>query len=274
MKYRIVTDSSANLLTGGDVVSVPLKIVTDSNEFVDDSSLNTKEMLEKLSTYKGRSGTSCPNVGEWLDAFGDAQWVFALAITSGLSGSYNASVQAAQAYADEHPERRVCCLDTLSTGPEMVLIVEELRRLIALDLSFEEIEVQIRAYMETTHLMFMLESLENLAKNGRVSPIVAAAAGLLGIRIVGSASAQGTLQQEHKARGEKKALETLLKSMVDKGYEGGKVRIAHSHNLAAAMELSRCVRGIYPHADVQIHECRGLCCFYAEQGGLLVGFEA
>ena len=274
MKYRIVADSSANLHTEGDVVNVPLKIVTDEKEYTDDQHLDTMQMLLELSDYDGRSGTSCPSVGDWLEAFGDAQWVFAVAITSGLSGSYNALVQAADVYTGEHPDRKVCCLDSLSAGPELALIVEKLQELVQQGLSFEEVEEKIRSYMHNTHLVFMLESLENLAKNGRISPIIAKAAGLLGIRVVGSASDEGTLKQEHRCRGERKALETMLKTMVEKGYESGKVRIAHSHNELAAQDFAARLHVVYPEADVQIHECRGLCCFYAERGGLLVGYEA
>lgn len=276
MNIKIVADSSSNLhrVEGNTITTVPLKIVTDEREFCDDASLKMEQMLEYMQGYSGRSGTSCPNVGDWLDAFGDAEAVFTVSITSGLSGCHNAAQQAARVYLDEYPDRKVCCLDTLSTGPEMVLIVEKLQELISRGLSFEKIEKKIRTYMESTHLLFMLEQMENLANNGRVSPLVAKAAGLLGIRVVGSASDKGTLQSEHKCRGEKKALSTILKGMVERGYEGGKVRIAHCANVKAAVEMSALIREVYPNADVQLHECGGLCCFYAERGGLLVGYEA
>lgn len=276
MNMKIVADSSSNLhrIEGNTVQTVPLKIVTAEQEFRDDIHLDTQQMMHYMQNYSGRSGTSCPNVGEWLDAFGDAQAVFTVSITSGLSGCHNAAQQAAVMYQEEYPDRKVCCLDTLSTGPEMVLIVEKLQQLIAQGLLFEQIEEQIRLYMESTHLLFMLERMDNLANNGRVSPIIAKAAGLLGIRVVGSASDKGTLHQEHKCRGEKKALSAMFKSMMDRGYEGGKVRIAHCANVKAAVEMSAMIRQIYPQADVQLHDCGGLCCFYAEQGGLLLGYEA
>ncbi len=276
MKIKIIADSSSNLqrMQIEEITTVPLKIVTDQREFCDDASLDVEDMLTYMQSYSGRSGTSCPNVGDWLDAFADAEWIFTVSITSGLSGCYNAAQQAAHLYLDEHPDRKVCCLDTLSTGPEMVLIVEKLQELVAQGLEFEKIKKKIHKYMATTHLLFMLERMDNLANNGRVSPLVAKAAGLLGIRIVGSASDKGTLHSEHKCRGEKKALATMLKCMVDQGYEGGKVRIAHSCNVKAAIEMLALIREVYPGADVQIHACGGLCCFYAERGGLLLGYEA
>ena len=274
MDYKIICDSSSNLRpAAAHLATVPLKIVTDKKEYTDDETLDVASMLLELESYKGRSGTSCPNVADWLEAFGEAQWVFAVAIPSNLSGSYNAAVQAKQAYEEEHPDRRVCCLDTLSTGGEMVLIQEKLEQLIAQGLSFDEVEAAIREYMHHTHLSFMLERMDNLAKNGRVSPIVAKACGILNIRIVGCASDVGTLQPDHKCRGTKKALETIVKDMVEKGYRGGKVILDHVYNPDAAQALKEKILEKFPDADVRIGLCGGLCCFYAEQGGMIVGYE-
>lgn len=275
MNVKIVADSSANLLEfkGIPYASVPLKIVTAEREFVDDAALNTNEMLTYIESYSGKSGTACPGVGEWLEAFGDAEYVFTVAITSNLSGSHNSAVQAKAVYEEEHPGRKVCCLDSLSTGPEMILIVEKLQELLESGLSFQETEEKIRAYMEKTHLMFMLESVENLAKNGRVSPLIAKAVGFLNIRIVGKASDVGTLQQLHKCRGEKKALETIFSEMEGHGFTGGKIRINHAHNPAAAEALLELVRSKYPNIEPTITPMTGLCCFYAERGSVMIGFE-
>lgn len=275
MGMKIVADSSANLFRPQEKLfaSVPLKIVAGDREFVDDGQLDVAEMNDYLGQYHGKSGSSCPNVGDWLDAFGEADAVFGVAITSNLSGAYNALCQAAQVYTAEHPERKVCCLDSLSTGPEMLLIVEKLEQLIAQGLSFEEIEGQIRAYMNTTHLLFMLESVDNLAKNGRVSSLVAKAVGFLNIRIVGKASDHGTLQQLHKCRGEKKGLDTLLLELEKQGYRGGRMNIAHVCNEELGSAFRQKVLEVWPEAQVDVIPTGGLCAFYAEQGGLLVGFE-
>lgn len=275
MIMKIVADSSANLLAfeGVPYASVPLKIVTAEREYVDDAALDTDDMLTYIEGYSGKSGTACPSVGEWMEAFGDADRVFTVAITSNLSGSHNAAVQAKEIYEEQNPERKVCCLDSLSTGPEMVLIVEKLKELMDQGLSFEEIETRIREYMKRTHLLFMLESVENLAKNGRVSPLIAKAVGFLNIRIVGKASDVGTLQQLHKCRGEKKALETILAEMEAHGFAGGKIRIAHAHNPSAAEALRKLVESKYPNIEATVNPMTGLCCFYAERGSVMIGFE-
>ena len=271
---KIVVDSSANMAApDGTVVSVPLKIITDEKEYIDDANLNTAAMVWDLQTYTGKSSTACPSPQDWLEAFGDAPYVFCIAITSNLSGSCNAANIAKADYEHDFPDRKVCVIDSLSTGGEMELIAEKIQELIDANHSFEEICENIQEYQQHTGLMFMLESMQNLANNGRVSKIIAKAAGILGIRAVGRASDVGTLEPMDKCRGEKKAILALADHMVAMGYEGGKMRISHCLNPAAADTLKANIMAAYPQADVQIRPTGGLCSFYAEKGGLLIGFE-
>lgn len=275
MQYKIVADSSSNIRTfeGIDFAGVPLKIITKEKEYVDTPELDLEQMVADLKAYKGTSGTSCPNVYEWLEAFGDADCVFAIAITSNLSGSCNAARQAAEEYMAANPGKKVCVVDSLSAGPELRLIAEKIRSGVQAGKSFEEIEADTRAYMQHTHLLFTLRSLENLARNGRVNPAVAKLAGVLGIVMVGKASDVGTLQPMHKCRGEKRAIDTLYKVMKEHGYAGGSVRIGHNLNLPGAQALESIIRAEYPDADIEIEMSAGLCMFYAEVGGLMVGYE-
>lgn len=272
---KIVADSSANLLSLDTVsfAAAPLKIITNEKEFVDDAALDVGSMVDWFGSYKGKSKTSCPNPSDWLRAFGDGEEVYCVTITSGLSGSYNAACIAKQMYEEQYSGRRVCVIDSLSAGPELVLIIEKLEEYIKQDLSYEEICEKIDAYKKQTGLVFILESLKNFAANGRVSPAVAKIAGVLGIRIVGKASDQGTLEPTNKCRGEAKSLATLVENLKKTGLNRGKVRIAHCINEDSALELKKKILEEHPQADVKIHSCKGLCSYYAEKGGLLVGFE-
>ncbi|MBQ2696424.1 MAG: DegV family protein [Clostridia bacterium] len=272
---KIISDSSSDLLmlTSGAYACVPLKIITDAKEYVDDAALNVNEMVEDLLKYKGTSKSSCPNCEDWKKAFEDYDCVFCVTITSNLSGSCNAANLALSEYLAENPGKRGYVIDTLSAGPEVALIVEKLQELVCSDLSFEDVVKQIQSYQKKTHLLFTLESLRNLANNGRVSGAVAKIAGLLGIRVIGKASAEGTLEVISKAKGEKKALADVFKNMMIYGYHGGRVRIHHCRNLRAAEAIREAIKKEYPHASVIISETRGLCSFYAEAGGVLVGYE-
>lgn len=275
MTYKIITDSSSDLceLSLIPFSFVPLKIRTSEKEYTDTTSLNVSEMIDELEKYKGKSGSSCPNSQEWMSAFGDADNIFCVTITKNLSGSYNSALTAASEYTKGNDGKQVHVFDTLTVGPENELIIEKISSLILDGEEFSSIVEKVNEYAKSTSLFFSLESLHNLANNGRANPIVAKMAGALGIRIVGKASDAGTLEVTGKARGEKKALELLKSKMLDAGYAGGSVRIHHCENEAAAKALSDAITTHYPTADVKISKTRGLCSFYAERGGLLIGFE-
>jgi len=274
-KIKIVADSSADIseLKKIDFAYAPMKVITAEKEFVDDASLDVADMVQYLEKYKGKSKSSCPNASDWLEAFGDAEEIFCVTITSGLSGSYNSACAAKQLYESEHPERRVFVVDSLSAGPEIRLIIEALESMIGAEIPYEEICQRITEYRSRTGLYFMLKSLRNFANNGRVSPTVAKIVGFIGICIVGKASDAGTLEPVHKCRGEAKSLEKLVSDLEAAGYAGGKVRITHCFNEAAAIRLRELVLAKFPNADVAIAQPMGLCSFYMENGGVLVGFE-
>lgn len=275
MKYKLTADSSANTfhMPGVSFASVPMKIITTQAEYVDDPSLDVAAMVDALKVTKGKSGTSCPNVHDWLQAFEGADRVFAVTITSNLSGSHASAIQAAAEYEECHPGAKVCVVDSLSAGAELGLILDKLNQWIAEGREFERMVEDIKVYQSHTHLAFSLESLTNLARNGRVNPAVAKIAGVLGIRVVGVASEVGTLEPLHKCRGEKKAIETLYGEMRKRGYAGGRVKISHCFNEIAAQNLKNIILADFPGADVTLENCTGLCSFYAERGGLMVGFE-
>lgn len=275
MKSKIVVDSAANLyqMEGIDFACAPIKVVTEEQEYPDDGRLDAVQVAETLRSYKGRSSTSCPNVGDWLAAYQGADQVFAITITGALSGSYNAALLAAQDYQEENPEAKVYVLDSLSAGPELQLLAERLRALFDAGTPFEEICVQMEEYKQHTHLLFSLESLNNLARNGRVSPAVAAVARMLGIRVVGTASLSGELEVLVKTRGEHGALERIVLEMKARGFVDGAVRILHCSNPAAATQLKNMITTVFEGAEVQIMPCGVLCSYYAELGGLMIGFE-
>jgi DegV family protein with EDD domain len=275
MKFRIVVDSSADLVTAKDrsVVSVPMKIMTDNKEYVDDENLDIQGMTDDLAAYHGKSGSACPGVGDWIDAFGDADRVFCITITSNLSGSYNSAMVAKETFESENPGKKVCVIDSLSAGPELKIIKEKIESLLEEGKTYEDICEIIAEYQKSTYLVFMLKSLTNLANNGRVSPAVAKIAGVLGIHVMGIASTVGTLEQKAKCRGEKKAILAMWRQMKELGYKGGKVIIDHCFNEEAAKQLSEMIKSEFADAVIQISTTNGLCSFYAEQGGMLVGIE-
>ncbi len=275
MKIKIISDSSSNMFSMDDIdfASVPLRIVTNEKEYVDTPDTDVAAMVEYLSAYKGRSGTACPGVGDYLDAFEGYDEIYCVTITSVLSGSYNAAMTAKQQYEEDHPEAKVFVLDTLSAGSEMKLHLEKIKELVAAGKDFETICAEITDYRDNhTTLLFCLESLHNLANNGRVNPAVAKLAGLVGLRMVGDATG-GKLNPTDKCRGEKKALATVYANMKKAGYNGGKLLIDHCFNEKTASALKEMTLAEFPDATVILGQTGALCSFYAEKGGLMIGYE-
>lgn len=274
MRFMIVADSSANIFTLGDsnYTTVPMKIVAEK-EYVDNADLNLAEMVDDLKHYKGKSGSSCPNVGEWLEAFGDAEYVFGITITKYLSGSYNAAQKAAEVYMEENPGRKAFIIDSLSTGPEIMMIVDKIRECDAAGDDFETTREKVLEYANHNHTLFCLESMTNLARNGRVNPAVAKIAGMLGIRVVGDVKG-GQITPVHKPRGAKKATAAMVEMIKERGFrDGGLLRVAHCFGEEAAFALRDAVLAEFPNTRFVLEHTTGLCSFYAEAGGLIVGFE-
>lgn len=275
MKSKIIVDSSANVyqLPDVDFACVPLKILTDEQEYVDTAEVDAPALAQMMRTYKGRTSTSCPNISDWLTAYEGADEVYVVTITGTLSGAYNAALLAGEEYEQSHEGARVFVLDSLSTGAESRLLVERLAALIKAGKPFDTVCEEIRAYHEHTHLLFALESLANLARNGRVKPAVAAVARMLGIRVIGQASDAGDLEVLCKTRGEHGALERMVLEMKAHGLTNGRVHIDHCCNDAAAERLKHMVHAVFPEAKVEVGTCGALCSYYAEYGGLMVGYE-
>lgn len=275
MKRKIVTDSSCDIweLNGVDFAVAPMTISTDNKHYVDNQELDVRLMSEDLAKYKGVSHTACPSVGSWLDCYEGYDEVFVVTLTGAMSGTYNSAMTAKGIYEEENENVKIHVFDSLSTGPEMRLLIEKLKEMIEEDLTFEEIVEKGQDYLNHTRLFFALKSLHNFAMNGRVSKAVASAIGVLNISIFATASEEGTIQQINKCRGEKKVVKSMIEHLENAGYHGGKVRISHADNLKLAHNVRDKILELYPHADIIVYPMGGLCTYYAEIGGLLVGCE-
>ena len=275
MKRKIVADSSCDMweLNGVDFAVAPMTISTDNKHYVDNQELDVHLMSEDLAKYKGVSHTACPSVGSWLDCYEGYDEVFVVTLTGSMSGTYNSAMTAKGIYEEENDNVKVHVFDSLSTGPEMRLLIEKLKEMIEEDLPFEEIVEKGQDYLKHTRLFFALKSLHNFAMNGRVNKAVASAIGVLNISIFATASEEGTIQQISKCRGEKKVVRSMIEHLENAGYHGGKVRISHADNLKLAHSVRDKILELYPHADIIVYPMGGLCTYYAEIGGLLVGCE-
>ena len=251
-------------ISSSTVFNKPLKIFRKAVELCRGNAYNNnmeKEVQNRITA-------------DWESAFGESGDVLAFTITSSLSGSCSAALAAKKRCEEQNPSRRIFVVDTLSAGPEIALLIEKSAAELRSGKSFEEVCTAVQQYQRRTHLLFALESMHNLAQNGRISKLAATMAGVLGIRAVGQASEEGTLEMLGKCRGARKTQEFLLSEMVRLGYRGGSVRIGHCRNAAFALELCTEIRRRFPGAEVKRYPLRGLCSYYAEHGGIMLGFAS
>lgn len=279
MSWKIIADSGCNLTEIPQLAPntsferVPLTLQIGEKTFVDDFSLDKTEMMTTMSTTTAAATSACPSPDAYLRAYQGADHLFVLTITGTLSGSQNSAQVAKQLLMETNPNPKIHIIDTLSAGGEMDLLVLELNRLMAQNLDFETVVAKIKAYQERTKLLFILAKVDNLVKNGRLNKLLGKVIGLLNIRMVGEASSEGTLALLQKARGQKKAVTAAIDEIMKAGYQGGRVMIAHCDNLKICQQLTDAIQATFPTADVDYISTSGLCSFYAEEGGILMGYE-
>ena len=294
---KFVADSSCDVteLMGANFEAVPLTISTDEKSYIDDPNIDIHDMLDYLAAYNDRSYTACPSTERWMAAFEGADEIYVATVTGCISGTYNSACLARDLYLEDHPDTRILVVDSLSTGPELRMIVEKMIEMKQSGMTFEQISAEIPSYVKSTKLVFAFQSLHNLAQNGRVNKVVAGAIGMLGITITGRASEIGTVEPTGKCRGEKRVIRTLLEDMKKEGWMGGKIRICHIENQALAEKIAQAIRKEYefasqmaslapaaggntsyevmPDLDLEIYPAMGLVSYYGERGGICIGYE-
>ena len=279
MSWMIVSDSSCELrrlenpAPGLAFATVPMKIRVGEREFVDNAALNIDSMMEAMHNYAGASTTACPSPEEWAEKFMQADQVLAVTISSNLSGSYNSALAAREMVLESCPEKKIYVLDSLSTGGEMALAIWKANELAAQGLGFEELVKEWEIWFSQRQILFALASFDNLVKNGRLSRIAGLVAGVMNMRVVGRGSEEGRLEMLHKTRGETRMLALLLEEMDHRGYTGQTPAvISHCQNEKAALMLKTGIERRWPRARAVVLPCSGLTSFYAEAGGVIVGY--
>ena len=277
--FKIIADSSCDLTSLAHIspevryARAPLRILVGDAEYVDVPGLDTRGMMDAVYAFPGKTGSACPSPEEYAEQCRDVDEAYIITISSNLSGSYNSAVLARDLVLAESPEKKIHIFDSLSAGPELSLIAEKIATLASAGTAFEEVVAQVTEYMTRTALLFQLNSLENLTKNGRVSKMAGMTAKLLGIHMIGIASDVGTVQPLHKCRGTEKTYRLVLQEMCERGFSGGRVILGHAFQEAGAQMMRQMILEEFPTSNITVMPLSGLCCYYAEEGGLLVGFE-
>ena len=280
MRWALVSDSSCNLRdytpTAPDTVYrfAPLKIRAGAQEFVDDESLDTHELNMAVASESSASSSSCPSVGEWADLFGLADNTICMPISDGLSGSFEAASTARDMVLEKEPNRQIHLINSRAAGGKMDLLMTLFDRYLTNnpDATFDEVCRYCDNLEANSQILFMLSNYENLSKAGRMPKMAGLIANKLNIRILGTASPEGTIKIVGPTRGEKKMYAKIVSTMESDGFQGGEVFIDHVENETGARALGAKIEARWPGSKITILPCGGLDSYYAEMNGLIIGY--
>ena len=280
MRWALVSDSSCNLRgytpTAPDTIYrfAPLKIRVGEHEYIDDETLDTHQLNMAVAAETSASSSSCPSVGEWAELFTLADNTICMPISDGLSGSYEAASTAREMVLEKDPSRKIHLINSRAAGGKMDLLMTLFDRYLTNNpsASFEEVCEYCDDLEAHSQILFMLSNYENLSKAGRMPKMAGLIANKLNIRILGTASPEGTIKIVGPTRGEKKMYAKIVDTMASDGFEGGEVFIDHVENLAGAQALGVKIDERWPGSKITIMPCGGLDSYYAEMNGLIIGY--
>lgn len=279
MNWKIAVDSSSDLQEGMDCAPgvslsiVPLTIQVDGMSFVDAPGLDIRSMMDAMRATSGVTSSACPSPNAWASVFEEADYTFAITISSNLSGAYNSAMIARDIVMEKYPDKKIAVIDSYATSGQMILLAYKINELIAEGLSFEEIIHAVEEYNKTLHIYFTLSSFDNLAKNGRMPKLVGVLAKKLKMRIIGTAE-DGRIAVVHKCRGDQSTLMTLIKDMKEgcPDLASRHVVITHCFNQKLALTLQHLLEAEVPGIRVTILPTHALTSYYAEDSGLILSY--
>ena len=279
MKWKVVVDTACdyreipNKAENITYERVPFSLQIEDKVFVDNLDLDIDKMMEEVYASPEPARSACPSPEAYLSAYRGAENVIVLTLTGGMSGSYNSAVIAEKMLKEENDNVNIHIINTLSAGGQNDLFLLKINELIKEGLPFEDVVTAITKYQKESKLIFVLEKVDNLVKNGRLNKLAAAVVGFLNMRMVGEASNEGTLHLLHKVRGEKKAISTVVGEMIKAGYKGGRVVITHRNNESICQKIEEKLKEKFSNIEFIAVPTSGICSFYGEEGGMLLGYE-
>lgn len=279
MNYKIVGDSSCDVTKEMEerynISIAPLTFTLDGEEFVDDDNLDLEDYLDKIDRSANVPKSACPSINDYLCHFeGDHEWIFGVTLSAELSGSYNSAMNAKAMYLETHPDKKVHIFNSRGASTMEVLIALKVVELCEAGKTFEEVVEETEAYIEEAKVIFVLDKIDTLEKNGRMSSIKAKIVRALNLKLILMATQEGTIDMADKARGSKKALTKMVEKMADVGTISKEkiCAISHCHAPERAQMVKDLIEEMYDFKEVMIFTMRGLSSTYANAGGIIVSF--
>lgn len=279
MSFHIVCDSCTDLteedLKKGCYTLVPLTLLVDGEEIIDDETFDQADFLAKVAASKESVKSACPAPESYMEAYSKADDIYVVTLSAELSGSYNSAVLGKNLYEEENGTKNIHVVNSRGAATTQVLIARKLNEYASQGMPFEEVVDKIEEYTTSLRTYFVLETLEVLRKNGRLSRLSATIAGALNIKPVMIGTRDGVIQKAAQARGMKKALAKMVEHMGSEGRDLTKRQfvISHCNCYERAVYVKELIKKHLHAEDVDIVDTKGVSSLYACDGGIIVSYQ-
>ena len=278
MSFHIVCDSCTDLteedLKKGCYTLVPLTLLVDGEEIIDDETFDQADFLAKVAASKESVKSACPAPESYMEAYSKADDIYVVTLSAELSGSYNSAVLGKNLYEEENGTKNIHVVNSRGAATTQVLIARKLNEYASQGMPFEEVVDKIEEYTTSLRTYFVLETLEVLRKNGRLSRLSATIAGALNIKPVMIGTRDGVIQKAAQARGMKKALAKMVEHMGSEGRDLTRRQfvISHCNCYERAVYVKELIKKHLHAEDVDIVDTKGVISLYACDGGIIVSY--
>ena len=277
MSFKIVVDSCCDLtpamLKDPAFVKVPLTIFSNGSTFVDDETFDQADLLWSMRQSEDAPSTACPSPQSYLDAFRGVDDVYVVTLSALLSGSHNSAEQARMLMEEEAPEVNVHVFNSCSAASGELLVAMAIHRLASAGMPFKRVVTEVEQFIYQMRTMFVLESLENLRKNGRLTKLQAVITGALKIKLFMGATPEGEICKLGQALTIKQALSKMVdKVAADASHVGRTLAICHCNCLERAFQVKSMIEAKCKFAHILITEAGGITSVYANDGGIVIAY--
>lgn len=278
MKYKIIIDSCGELLDEWKkdecFESIPLTLMVGAEQIIDDETFDQADFLAKVAASKESVKSACPAPESYMEAYSKADDIYVVTLSAELSGSYNSAVLGKNLYEEENGTKNIHVVNSRGAATTQVLIARKLNEYASQGMPFEEVVDKIEEYTTSLRTYFVLETLEVLRKNGRLSRLSATIAGALNIKPVMIGTRDGVIQKAAQARGMKKALAKMVEHMGSEGRDLTRRQfvISHCNCYERAVYVKELIKKHLHAEDVDIVDTKGVSSLYACDGGIIVSY--
>lgn len=278
MSYLILCDSCTDFTPAMEqdshFVRIPLTLHVGGRDIIDDETFDQKDFLQRVNECPDCPKSSCPSPEKFMEYFEEADDIYIVTLSSHLSGAFNSAELAKQMYEEEHPSKNIHIFDSKSASAGQTLQALEIQRLAKKNTPFQAIVSQVENFINHMGTKFVLETLETLRKNGRLSNVTAMLVNALNIKLVMTSDGNGQIDKYSQARGMKKAIGKMAEAIREDAVSPGErtLAISHCNNPDRAELVKKTILAAVPFKNVIIAETGGVSSLYAADGGIVVAY--